>query len=101
MGKILDIILVFFAALAARDTSILSDLAQRSSTSSSLKEDDEHGPFVDSLFQLLEIVISKSDPLLLVSSQSAIDSDLIKKADINKRDLETVCPFLKYISILT
>jgi hypothetical protein len=94
LGKILDIILVFFVALAARETSILSDLAQRSPTSSSVKEDDdqnEHGSFVDSLFQLLGIVISKHDPLLLVSSKSDIGSGLMKKSGINKRDFETVC----------
>ncbi|KAF8809523.1 hypothetical protein BYT27DRAFT_7094210 [Phlegmacium glaucopus] len=85
--NILDIILVFFAALAARDTSILSDLAQRSSS----KEDDQegHGSFVDTLFQLLGIVVSKNDPLLLVSSKTDIGA-LIKKAGINKRDFETV-----------
>ena len=92
LGKILDIILVFFVALAARDTSILSDLAQR--TPSFLKEDDDqngHGSFVDTLFQLLGIVISKHDPLLLISSKSDIGSGLIKKAGINKRDFESVC----------
>lgn len=90
----MDIILVFFAALAARDTSILSDLAHRSPTSSSPKEEDGqegHGSFVDSLFQLLGIVIFKNDPLLLVSSQSGIGGALIKREGINKRDLETVC----------
>ena len=102
MGKILDIILVFFVALAARDTSILSDLAHRSPTSSSLKDDDDHnghGSFVDCLFQLLEIVISQHDPLLLVSSKSDIGSGLMKKAGISKRDFETVCSwYLKYAS---
>ena len=86
--------MVFFAALAARDTSILSDLAQRSPTSSSSKEDDGqdgHGLFVDSLFRLLGIVISRHDPLLLVSSKSDISSGQAKKAGINKRDFETVC----------
>lgn len=105
MGKILDIILVFFVALAARDTSILSDLAQRSPTSSSVKEEDDqngHGFFVDSLFQLLGIVISKQDPLLLVSSKSDIGSGLIKKTGINKRDFETVCSCFRIcIFILT
>jgi hypothetical protein len=93
LGKILDIILVFFAALAARDISILSDLAQRSPISSSLKEEDgqeEHSSFVDTLFQLLGIVISKNDPLLLVSSKSDIGSTVMKKAGLNKRDFETV-----------
>ena len=105
MDKILDIILVFFIALAARDTSILSDLAQRLPTSSSLKEDDDrsgHGSLVDTLFRLLGIVISQPDPLLLVSSKSDIGSGLIKKAGINKRDFETVCSYPKvFISILT
>ena len=101
----MDIILVFFVALAARETSILSDLAQRSPTSSSAKEDhdqNERGSFVDTLFQLLGIVISKHDPLLLVSSKSDIGSGLMKKAGINKRDFETVCSCPKIcISILT
>lgn len=90
MSKILDIILVFFAALAARETSILSDLVRRPSTELPLNEDGQegHGSFVDSLFQLLGIVISKDDLLSLVSSKS---DGLIKKAGINKRDLETVC----------
>ena len=93
LGKILDIILIFFVALAARDTSILSDLAQRPPTSS-MKEDDNqngHDSLVDSLFRLLGIVISKHDPLLLAASKSDIGSSLIKKAGINKRDFETVC----------
>ena len=105
LGKILDIILVFFVALAARDTSILSDLAQRSPTSSPVKEDDDQngcGSFVDSLFKLLRIVISKHDPLLLVSSKSDISSGLMKKAGINKRDFETVCSYpIICINILT
>ena len=104
LSKILDIILVFFAALAARDTSILSDLAQRTPTLSSLKEEDDqhgHGLLVDSLFQLLGIVISQHDPLLFVS-KSDIGSGLMKKAGINKRDFETVCSCAKIcISILT
>ena len=93
MGKILDIILIFFVALAARDISILSDLAQRSPTSSAKEDDDQngHGSLVDSLFQLLGIVISKHDPLLLASSKSDISSGQIRKAGINKRDFETVC----------
>jgi hypothetical protein len=104
LDKIMDIILVFFAALLARDPSILSDLAQRPPTSS-LKEDDDrdgHGSFVDCLFQLLGIVISKKDPLLLVSSKNHIDSDLIKKAGINKRDFGIVCSCPQiFISLLT
>ena len=97
--------MIFFVALTARDTSILSDLAQRSPASSSVKEGDDqngHGSFVDSLFQLLGIVISKHDPLLLASSKSDIGSGLIKKAGITKRDFEIVCSCPKLcISILT
>ena len=93
--------MVFFAALAARDTSILSDLSHRSPISSSFKGDDDHdghSSFVDTLFQLLGIVVPKNDPLLLVSSKCDIDSGLIKKTGVNKRDLETVCTCPEYYS---
>ncbi|KAJ7230673.1 hypothetical protein GGX14DRAFT_411745 [Mycena pura] len=67
--KILDILLAFFCALVSRDSSSISDLAQRSSA------------FSSTLFSLLANFSPTTDPLACVS-----DATQLRKLGISKKD---------------
>lgn len=98
--QILDILLVFFVSLVARDPTSLSELAQKppaspiSPTPFKDKIDDvasQDLSLLSVLFRLLAITSPDVDPLLLVASGSSAGDAKFKKAGINKKDRSFVC----------
>ncbi|CAA7269251.1 unnamed protein product [Cyclocybe aegerita] len=74
--KILDILLVFFVALVARDPASLAELAERPSANPS--------SFIDTVFRIIDTMISCVDPLLLATNRC--DDATFKKAGFDKKD---------------
>ncbi|TFK39748.1 hypothetical protein BDQ12DRAFT_734486 [Crucibulum laeve] len=114
--KILDILLALFAALVAKDSHSVTDLAHRSAQSSpplssatasskplsnslskpksSSKEshqEDHPGTVVDALFSLLASEArTGADPLALVNPESTLSDTQLKKVGITKKDKTTL-----------
>ena len=98
--QILDILLVFFVALVARDPASLVELTQRSvspppspschSKQRSTPKKEQETSFFAALFRVLDLNPPKLDPLIFMASHSASDIDL-KNAGINKKDRTLVC----------
>ncbi|KAJ3514159.1 hypothetical protein NLJ89_g2533 [Agrocybe chaxingu] len=89
--KVLDILLVFFVALVARDPTSLAELAERPSaiplspsSSSNHKSGTEDNSLIGILFHIVNTMISCVDPLLLATNQS--DDATFKKAGFDKKD---------------
>ncbi|KAK7437383.1 hypothetical protein VKT23_018628 [Stygiomarasmius scandens] len=79
--KVLDILLVFFASLIARDLTSLVDLATRSPASTSSSD----SLFISTLFDLLSNLTLSTDPLHIISNSSEVVGEL-KKLGIMKAD---------------
>ncbi|KAF5316194.1 hypothetical protein D9619_006277 [Psilocybe cf. subviscida] len=90
--KILDIIMVFFAALVARDPTSLAELASRppsepsSSSTKNKHEEADHGSFVEVLFAILSSMTPDADPLVVVASRPGVGDTDLKKVGLAKRD---------------
>ncbi|KAF8825515.1 uncharacterized protein C8R40DRAFT_1070500 [Lentinula edodes] len=80
--KVLDTLIVAFAALVSRDLLSLTDLAQRVSPSSSTSS---HPSFTTILFSLVASLTPETDPLLIISQSSTPDGQL-KRLGIMKTD---------------
>ncbi|KAJ4473279.1 hypothetical protein C8J55DRAFT_562810 [Lentinula edodes] len=80
--KVLDTLIVAFAALVSRDLLSLTDLAQRVSPSSSTSS---HPSFITILFSLVASLTAETDPLLIISQSSTPDGQL-KRLGIVKTD---------------
>ncbi|KAJ3887639.1 hypothetical protein GG344DRAFT_55317 [Lentinula edodes] len=80
--KVLDTLIVAFAALVSRDLLSLTDLAQRVSPSSSTSS---HPSFITILFSLVASLTAETDPLLIISQSSTPDGQL-KRLGIMKTD---------------
>ncbi|KAF8956935.1 hypothetical protein BDZ97DRAFT_2079509 [Flammula alnicola] len=105
--KILDILLVFFASLVARDSASLSELSQRPpstppspSMPSKRKANDkeeEGASFFGTLFSILGTTTPDHDPLILVAPQSPAGDIEFKKSGINKKDRSMLTTVYKTI----
>ncbi|KAJ3853704.1 hypothetical protein EV368DRAFT_81330 [Lentinula lateritia] len=80
--KVLDTLIVAFAALVSRDLLSLTDLAQRGSPSSSTSS---RPSFITTLFSLVASLTPETDPLLIISQSSTPDGQL-KRLGIMKTD---------------
>ncbi|KAJ3868455.1 hypothetical protein EV359DRAFT_32231 [Lentinula novae-zelandiae] len=80
--KVLDTLIIAFAALVSRDLLSLTDLAQRVSPSSSTSS---HPSFITILFSLVASLTPETDPLLIISQSSNPDGQL-KRLGIMKTD---------------
>ncbi|KAJ3808374.1 hypothetical protein F5876DRAFT_46133 [Lentinula aff. lateritia] len=80
--KVLDTLIVAFAALVSRDLLSLTDLAQRVSPSSSTSS---RPSFITTLFSLVASLTPETDPLLIISQSSTPDGQL-KRLGIMKTD---------------
>ena len=90
----MDILLVFFLALVARDASSLSELAERPSLLSStpsattrprLDDRDDDDTLVDILVRVLSTINSETD-LIRLGSNPGADDAAFKKAGVSKKD---------------
>ncbi|KAJ3718633.1 hypothetical protein DFJ43DRAFT_1159423 [Lentinula guzmanii] len=81
--KVLDTLLVVFAALVSRDVVSLTDLAQRDCSPSS--STSSQSSFTSTLFSLVASLSPETDPLMIVSQSLTPDSPL-KKLGITKTD---------------
>ncbi|KAJ3799445.1 hypothetical protein GGU11DRAFT_859097, partial [Lentinula aff. detonsa] len=81
--KVLDTLLVVFAALVSRDAVSLTDLAQRDYSPSS--STSSQSSFTSTLFSLVASLSPETDPLMIVSQSLTPDSPL-KKLGIMKTD---------------
>lgn len=89
MIKILDIILVFFLGLVARDSLSLAELAERPTANFSSKSPTDT-PFetslVDVLIRILESVSSEGDPLVRSDQNSRPGGHNVIQPVIPKKD---------------
>ncbi|KAF9006201.1 hypothetical protein BDQ17DRAFT_1352946 [Cyathus striatus] len=118
--KLLDILLAFLAALVARQSSSLAELAQRASSPSPSPSVETHSPFtknrrggkekasdvqtqspplslVDTLFTLLDS-FRISDPLILVTPGTDLGDADLRKAGIGKKDKVTLAAIYSLIA---
>ncbi|KDR80790.1 hypothetical protein GALMADRAFT_264743 [Galerina marginata CBS 339.88] len=106
--KILDILLVFFASLVARDPASLLELAQRSpstrppsptpSNHKPSSRDAEDVSFIGILFSILDRYPPHTDPLVLAAPSSSAGDPEFKKAGINRKDRLILTTVYKTIS---
>ncbi|KAF4610570.1 hypothetical protein D9613_007096 [Agrocybe pediades] len=106
--KLLDILLLFFIALVARDADSLAELAERSAASSPTASQvihkatatDEEGrstAFIDILFRFLDAFPSDKDPIKASAVGQVGDAEL-KKVGISKKDRTMLSTVYKIIS---
>ncbi|KAF8159400.1 hypothetical protein B0H34DRAFT_703300 [Crassisporium funariophilum] len=106
--QILDTLIIFFAALVARDSSTLSDLANRTSSSpppsaipnpkgKDQEIDQGQDSFVECLSRLLSTLPPDVDPLLLVAPDSDVEESELKRLGISKKDMTIFTTIYKTI----